>query len=97
MRKLITAVVVSVLFLHGRDCLLSAQACAISPKLTDTWGFGKVHLCGSPGASCSPALNGRGAGQCQKSDTLHRHKYFVRLFSRGKDTRADPAVLETTP
>jgi hypothetical protein len=93
MRKLMITITVSMVFLPtliSRPLL--AQACVISTTLTPTAGQGRVFLCASPGAACSPA-NGGGAGKCLNGLTRNPTTNSVcGCFSQGKSTTADPEV-----
>jgi hypothetical protein len=93
MRKLMITITVSMVFLPTHICRrLLAQACVISTTLTPTAGQGRVFLCASPGAACSPA-NGGGAGRCLNGLTRNPATNSVcGCFSQGKSTTADPEV-----
>jgi hypothetical protein len=94
MSKLLTAMIVSLVFLQAYEArLLSAQACAISTKPENRYGYKGIFGCASPGAACSPAVNGGGPGKCQTGAVLDSAtNSLCGCFPQGKSTTADPTV-----
>src|ERR1700722_13929810 len=94
MSKLLTTIIVSLVFLQAYDArLLSAQACAISTTPHDRNGYRNVFGCANLGAECSPAVNGGGPGRCMNGLTRDiPTNSLCACFPQGKSTTADPTV-----